>query len=425
MSTRRGPHANRLFTAAAHHAAMPNPSGPSQPLIDSLQDSRSRWRGLALLDAALVFESDAAGRLVFVAPDPALGRPAAAWLGAPLEALLGAAPPRAPCRGLRFRVPLEDGAECCLELAAAPLPGGGLRGLARDVTLAEQEAAATGRALRHATTLGRLLRLGTRQRGAEGGAAAALSALLQALPTALPAEGATLLAAEDGAWRCLLGGRPPAPRPLPHHALAESSAGPALFAWRHHAAAPFEADERELLAALAMPAAALQAEAARQAELDSAARTDALTGLLNRFAFERGLARRLAAGATGTLVFADLDGLKRLNDTHGHEAGDAALAAMGARIAAAAAAGDLAARLGGDEFCLWLDGLGEAAAEARVAGLGRPGPLPGLPAAGPAALRASVGLATRQDGEALAALLGRADAAMYAVKRARGAGRAA
>jgi diguanylate cyclase (GGDEF)-like protein len=408
-------------------------SAAASPLIASLQESRARWRDLALMETALVFETDAAGRLAFLAPEVVLGGPAEAWLGQPAAALLGTPLRPVAQRGLRSWTQRVDATPCCLEITAHPLPDGGLRGLARDVTQAEHEAAVAARALRRATTLGHLLRLGTRQGGgtagdgrAQGeaaGAAAALAALLGALPAALGAAGAALLGRRDSGWAVLAGAAAPPPAGTPCHSLAETSAGTALFAWREAGAPGFDAEETALVAALAMPAAALHAEALRQAALDAAAHRDALTGLLNRLGFEAGLASRIEAG--GTLAFIDLDGLKPLNDGHGHEAGDAALVSMAARLRAVAGARDLAARLGGDEFCLWLAGCSEAEAARRVAAVGQPGPVPGLPQAGPAALRASLGLATRRASEDAAALIARADAAMYAVKRAKGAGRAA
>ena len=404
---------------------MPATPHPDPALLTSLQDSRSRWRALALLEATLVFELDPGGRISFLAPDEVLGQDSAALLGQPAEALLGIAPDCIEQRGVRAWARWSDGTACCLEITATPLPQGGLRGVARDVTAAEREAEIAARALRRATTLGRLLRLGTRQRGAEAGAASALAAMLGALPAALPAQGVALLRPCAEGWLTLAGSHPPNPASDPRHALAQSSMGIALFAWRDADAPPFEREEHDLLAALAMPAAALEAEATRQATLDAAARRDSLTGLLNRFGFEQSLTARLAGRATGCLVFTDLDGLKVLNDQHGHEAGDAALRCMANRLRALAGPADLAARLGGDEFCLWLDGHTMPTAAAHVATLGTPGPLPDLPQFGPAALRASVGLVDRREGEAMAALVARADAAMYVVKHRNREARAA
>ena len=85
------------------------------------------------------------------------------------------------------------------------------------------------------------------------------------------------------------------------------------------------------------------------------AKTDALTGLGNRRALLNDLAHQLATpkhlGATMLILF-DLNGFKQYNDTYGHPAGDALLARLGARQAAALAPSGAAYRMGGDEFCV-------------------------------------------------------------------------
>ncbi|GAB3183518.1 sensor domain-containing diguanylate cyclase [Hydrogenophaga aquatica] len=84
------------------------------------------------------------------------------------------------------------------------------------------------------------------------------------------------------------------------------------------------------------------------------ARTDVLTGLYNRRGLLEELARVLKHAKrsdTYTFVaFADLDGLKEVNDVHGHEVGDALLARVGASLKDSLRGEDLAARIGGDEF---------------------------------------------------------------------------
>ena len=397
-------------------------------LASALIDSRERWRDFALLAADLVFETDAAGCLTFVAPDPMLGHPVPELIGRPAVSLLAGAGPgpfgaRQRLRGAKAWLCRADGTLACLAFNLMP-NGEGLRGAARDVTAEERMGEVAARALRRATALGRLLRLGQRQDGAE----AAIAAMLAALPPALACSGVALLAPEGGAWRRLRGPEgapverlPPPGTPLGLEgrlALATTEAGPALLAWRAADLPIFDTDDRDLLAALAMPVAALRAEVLRQHELSSAARNDMLTGLANRRGFAEALAPRLAQGR-GALVFLDLDGLKVLNDQLGHEAGDAALRAMAGRLSAALGPEDLAARLGGDEFCLWMEGATATEAAARAAPLGAPGPLAGWPQAGPQALRASLGIALPASGEDATTLLTRADAAMYAHKRTR------
>jgi two-component system CheB/CheR fusion protein len=101
------------------------------------------------------------------------------------------------------------------------------------------------------------------------------------------------------------------------------------------------------------------------------ANQDALTMLANRTAMLRALGHALqpgAGGATGgALILLDVDYFKQVNDTIGHDAGDALLMEIAARLRAVTRAGDTPARLGGDEFAVLLPGLtGEEGAAARI-----------------------------------------------------------
>ncbi|PTA69646.1 GGDEF domain-containing protein [Deinococcus arcticus] len=89
-------------------------------------------------------------------------------------------------------------------------------------------------------------------------------------------------------------------------------------------------------------------------QLESAALQDALTGLGNRRAFEMELHARTARDGPFGLLMMDLDGLKRVNDALGHEAGDQLLRLFGQRLRAQMRAGDRCYRLGGDEFAVLL-----------------------------------------------------------------------
>jgi diguanylate cyclase (GGDEF)-like protein len=90
--------------------------------------------------------------------------------------------------------------------------------------------------------------------------------------------------------------------------------------------------------------------------LESAARTDVLTGLLNRRGFEetfeRELERAKRSGRELSLIIGDLDHFKQLNDLYGHGAGDAALETVAAAMSAAKRRIDSAGRVGGEEFAL-------------------------------------------------------------------------
>ena len=102
---------------------------------------------------------------------------------------------------------------------------------------------------------------------------------------------------------------------------------------------------------LAVRIAELEAERAMMLHL---ARTDSLTGLLNRTAFTVALAELLADAERRPLALflIDLDSFKHLNDSLGHAGADLMLAEVGVRLRADAAPGELVARLGGDEFAL-------------------------------------------------------------------------
>lgn len=115
---------------------------------------------------------------------------------------------------------------------------------------------------------------------------------------------------------------------------------------------------------------ASQAEQAN-VRLGELAMRDPLTGVFNRRQFNENLAREVASahrreGGFALLLF-DLDGLKPVNDNHGHHAGDAVLRSTAGRLAAHARSNDTVARIGGDEFVLICPDLcDEEAASALV-----------------------------------------------------------
>jgi len=150
---------------------------------------------------------------------------------------------------------------------------------------------------------------------------------------------------------------------------------------------------------------------------------DALTGALNRrglaAAFEREAARAERHGAALSLVALDLDHFKRLNDRHGHAAGDQAIVRVAEVASGALRPSDAFARIGGEEFALVLTDA--HLEEARLCALRLQAALAAAPLqwhTARIALTFSAGVAQRRPGETLEQCLGRADTALYAAKRA-------
>ncbi|WP_369181608.1 GGDEF domain-containing protein [Streptomyces mutabilis] len=120
----------------------------------------------------------------------------------------------------------------------------------------------------------------------------------------------------------------------------------------------FERADADFATVLASVVAAGIAQTERLEEVRRLAYTDALTGLANRRAVDAALdeavERHRAEHVVVSLVVCDLNGLKRVNDTHGHAVGDRLLERFGSVLSLCGAMlpGALAARLGGDEFCL-------------------------------------------------------------------------
>jgi diguanylate cyclase (GGDEF)-like protein len=111
------------------------------------------------------------------------------------------------------------------------------------------------------------------------------------------------------------------------------------------------------------------------AELRHLSRHDALTGLLNRRAFEEQLTREIVVSRRGArapgLLMIDVDHFKRINDSLGHAAGDAALREVARRLAEGARGGDTVGRLGGEEFAVLLPATDEPGVRAAAERLRR------------------------------------------------------
>ena len=160
----------------------------------------------------------------------------------------------------------------------------------------------------------------------------------------------------------------------------------------------------------------------RSRELESQANTDPLTGLGNLRALQRQLATLLDVHKRYQHPFAlllmDIDGLKRINDSHGHQAGDRVLMQVAMSLRRSIRSVDTAARIGGDEFCVLLpeqDLKSAAKLAARLATaveeeVASPGDPP---------VTISIGVAASPEhGDDAEALIDTADRAMYRAKAA-------
>ncbi|HSC82465.1 MAG TPA: EAL domain-containing protein [Pseudomonas sp.] len=160
------------------------------------------------------------------------------------------------------------------------------------------------------------------------------------------------------------------------------------------------------------------------AQLESQAVTDALTGLYNRRGFHQALETALSridrSGKRMAVLYLDLDGFKRINDSLGHDAGDLVLRRVAEQLKNCLRPYDILARMGGDEFTALLDSLDHPEDAARVAEklielISVRHKLDGIEFT----VGASVGIACYPEcGQTVDGLLRSADMAMYEAKRA-------
>ncbi len=157
---------------------------------------------------------------------------------------------------------------------------------------------------------------------------------------------------------------------------------------------------------------------AAEQQVRHAARHDVLTGLPNRGAFQSDLELAYATGAKICLLMVDLDSLKDVNDTFGHDAGDALLVESGRRLIALVGQAGQVARLGGDEFVVLLPGSDPETARTLAQEIIADFRRPLMYATRPLFTKASVGIAMRPEGDhAPGELLKDADLALYAAKQ--------
>jgi len=210
--------------------------------------------------------------------------------------------------------------------------------------------------------------------------------------------------------------------------LALSAKGGQRHIWRYHNIVVSETDKQPYVLGHAQDVTEL-IEAQKQ--LKNLSLTDDLTGLYNRRGFlamaeqQIRLERHEGTARGLTFMFADMDGLKRLNDIYGHEAGSDAIKDLAKIFSAALRDSDLVARWGGDEFVILAIGSQDQGSDLMKERISRMIDEFNLTSERRYALSCNIGVAPIPvDGnQPFESVLAKADEAMYAEKRRRKAAR--
>ena len=185
----------------------------------------------------------------------------------------------------------------------------------------------------------------------------------------------------------------------------------------------FAAAHSALALVVALPLVIVLQRSLRHTSLAAAARTDAKTGLLNAGAWQREAAVEVTRARAQTplaVAIADIDHFKAVNDTHGHLAGDAVLAAVSAAMRDLLRDCDLCGRFGGEEFALLLPRTTAAEALEITERIRQGISQLAIPRDGTAAIRVTISIGVAVPSQArhtLDDLLAAADHALYQAKR--------
>jgi diguanylate cyclase (GGDEF)-like protein len=186
----------------------------------------------------------------------------------------------------------------------------------------------------------------------------------------------------------------------------------------HH----FSGDEKTLLRTFAIQAAIALDNQRLMVEKDQMAVRDGLTGVYNRsyleLAIERTTKELRRNGGSVSILFLDVDDMKRVNDTHGHQAGDRLLRELAALLGESCRDSDIVARYGGDEFVVLMPGTDDGGARRVGRKIEDAIVARNASAGGAVTLSASLGMHTVGEAD-IDDLLHEADRRMYAMKRGR------
>lgn len=434
-------------------------------LRNALVESRQRYKDLVECSSDFAWETDRNGEFVFVSPKGVLGLQPDQLVGRPARAFILPDAERPDHLPFESEAPTvdevmwmraADGAAACIEVSSLPLFDAtgvwcGARGISRDITESRAVDLALETARRRERTLDTILR----SISTELDPRRVLSVAAEALHGALDDATCWILRFDDEGTAYVAASMPEDMPATPEinetvAALSRKGAGAkadivevgsSLFgatqyasaingavAVKRGAASEWSDGDRDLLAGVVGQLGLAIEQLTNQEKLELLSRTDGLTGLLNRRAFDDEVQRRvyhaIRNNRPATLFFVDLDNFKAVNDMHGHAAGDAALRAVSDLLVKSCRGGDILGRVGGDEFAVWLDetnlGGGRAKAEALVADDAFCASVPVVDGR-PFALSIGMAAFDPRSGENLAQLIERADRAMYEAKRDHGA----
>lgn len=432
-------------------------------LRSTLVESRQRYKDLVEISNDFSWEVDSAGKFIFVSPQGALGYKPEELIGSEARAFVIDPDEFTPfpftanrmVENVEMWMTSKDGSTACMIVSSLPLVKNddenenwiGCRGVCRDVTEERESEAALARA-RHreqllnyivnqirdeiephdmlmaaATATARALgaagsRIYREESGRKGFAVAAeygkvtgVELLSEKIAGLRPGE---VVDVELEDWSALLAAT-----------QYRSEANGALAMWKPRQSGAWDNDHRLMLTDVANQLGIANEQISNHERIVKLSRTDGMTGLLNRRAFyEEELPRRVArlqrSTQTSAMFYIDMDNFKRVNDVHGHQAGDDAILFLRDLLLNFSRPGDLIARLGGDEFAMWLDGIDEATSAKRAQQLiEQSKSMVSLSGDDNHPLGISVGVAffDPQTGETLDDLLARSDAAMYSVKK--------
>lgn len=432
-------------------------------LRTTLVESRQRYKDLVEISSDFSWEVDTSGKFIFVSPQGALGYKPDELIGEAARRFVIDPDEFTPfpfttnrkLDNIEMWMTNKDGSTACMVVSALPLVKNdddsetwiGCRGNCRDVTEERESEAALARARHREQLLNYIvgqIRDEIEPNDMLVAAATATARALGAAGSRIYREDLTIesfaIAAEYGNVEGL---------EVLHESISKLRAGEvmdiqidnwsglmtttqyrnevngALAMWKPVQEVPWDDDHRVMLTDVANQLGIANEQIANHERIVKLSRTDGMTGLLNRRAFyEEELPRRISrlerSAQTAAMYYVDMDNFKRVNDVHGHQAGDEAILYLRDMMINFSRPGDLVARLGGDEFAMWLDGIDEQTSVKRVQQLlATSKEMISMSGDDDHPLGISVGVAffDPSSGEQLDNLLARADAAMYSVKK--------